>query len=205
MGYPKNVGGGCLTGARFTMKATLLHQNDNYNPYPVDPDLYGEWTDSQDPLTGEVVRIWVPYRNPGTDNPNTPEVDPTILEIPCIARGIVDGGIRVAGTTEWFGNQDYRNIDFVKMWIPPHINISKRDRITNIKDANGRIMWVNEEFMPASPTKPVDLSDPTTYNESVKATLFNVNGVTPLFNAFNRPVENFVLLENAEVQEVESA
>lgn len=203
MGYPKNAGGGCLTGARFTMKATLLHQNDNYNPYPdpINPDLYGEWTESQDPLTGEVVRVWQPYTDI-PDNPATPDTnETTFLEIPCVARGIVDGGIRVAGTTEWFGNQDYRNIDFVKMWIPPYVNITKRDRITNIKDAQGRIMWRNEEYEPINPDKGLDLTDPTTYNSNVKATLFNVNGVTPLFNAFNRPVEQFVLLENAEVQE----
>ena len=90
MGYPKNAGGGCLTGARFTMKATLLHQNDNYNPYPINPESYGEWTDSQDPLTGEVVRVWVPYEDQ-PDTPATPDVnEQTFLEIPCIARGIVD-------------------------------------------------------------------------------------------------------------------
>jgi hypothetical protein len=31
------------------------------------------------------------------------------------------------------------------------------------------------------------------------ATVFNVNGVTPLYNAFNRLTEWFVLLEKAEV------
>lgn len=201
MAYLKKQGGNCLTGARFTMKATLLHQNDDFNPYPVDPDTYGVWTNSQDPLTGEIVRVWVPYvKTP--NNPTTPENELTYQEIPCIARGIVDGGIRVAGTTEWFGSEDYRSIDFVKMWVPPHLNITKRDRITNIKDKQGRIMWRNEEFEPISPTRPIDLSDPDTYNANVKATMFNVNGVTPLFNAFNDPVEQFVLLENAESPEV---
>lgn len=199
MTYLRREGSGCLTGARFTMTATLLHQNEEYNPYPVDPDIYGEWTDSQDPLTGQIVRIWVPYEDQ-PDNPDTVEVDPIFRTIPCIARGIVDGGIRVAGTTEWFG-ADYRNIDFVKLWVPPSVKISKRDRITNIKDQRGRIMWHNEEFEPQSPDTNIDMGDPDTYNQYLKATVFNVNGVTPLFNAFNRPVEQFVLLENAEIQE----
>jgi hypothetical protein len=184
-----------------TMRATLLHQDDDYNPYPdpINPDEYGEWVESQDPLTGEIVRVWVPFEDQ-PDNPDTPETDPTFLEIPCIARGIVDGGIRVAGTTERFGDT-YENIDFVKMWVPPTVRITKRDRITNIKDISGRIRWRNEEYEARDPDNPVDLSDPATYNQYLKATVFNVNGVTPLFNAFNRMTEQFVLLENAEVQE----
>lgn len=174
-----------LTGTRFSMKATLLHQNDEYQD-PINLDTYGEWVNSQDPLTGEIVRVWKPY-----DDPQTPDVDEDILKIgtiDCLARGIVDGGIRVAGTTEWFG-ADYRNIDFVKLWVPPSVKISKRDRVTNIKDKYGHIRWLNEEF-----EDPRELTPP-------KATVFNVNGVTPLFNAFNRIVEQFVLLENVEVSE----
>jgi hypothetical protein len=201
MAYLNQQGGNCLTGTRFTMSATLLHQDENYNPYPdIDPDEYGTWTDSQDPLTGQIVKIWTPYTDPA-DDPATPDVVETVIHtIPCVARGIVDGGIRVAGTTEWFG-ADYRNIDFVKMWVPPTVRISKRDRVVNITDQNGRIMWHNEEYEPINPNIRIDISDPETYNLGLKATLFNVNGVTPLFNAFNRPVEQFVLLENAEIQE----
>lgn len=189
---------GGLTNARMTMRATLLHQDENYDPYPnVDFDDYGEWKESQDPLTGEIVRVWVPYPNP-PDDPDSPAPDPEFREIPCIARGIVDGGIRVAGTTERFGDT-YENIDFVKMWVPPHVRVSKRDRLTNIKDVNGRIRWRDEEFEPVNPDNPIDLDDPLTYNSFLKATVFNVNGVTPLFNAFNRMTEQFVLLERAEV------
>lgn len=173
------------------MRASLLHRNMSYaldtDPDPeIDLDKYGNWTKSQDPLTGQVVRVWQPF----PDLPSTPNVNESVTyaTFPCIARGIVDGGIRVAGTTERFGDT-YENIDFVKMWTPPHIMISKRDRVTNIKDPRGHIMWADEEFndrMAEVPAPP-------------RATVFNVNGVTPLFNAFNRHTENFVLLERAEV------
>lgn len=163
------------------MTAVLLHQGQELPPEAgIDLNEFGEWVGTQDPLTGEIVRIWTPFDDP------TPVVDPsdrvTIAPIHCLARGIVDGGIRVAGTTEWFG-ADYRNIDFVKMWVPPTTVITKRDRITNITDKYGHIKWLDEE---------------NTGNPD-KATVFNVNGVTPLFNAFNRVVEQFVLLERAEV------
>lgn len=181
-------GGGpgvCLTGARFNMSATLLHQNDDYVPEgDIDVDKYGEWVESQDPLTGEIVRVWKPY-----DDPDTPDIDEDVLKIgtiPCVARGIVDGGIRVAGTTERFGDT-YENIDYVKLWVPAHVRISKRDRVTNIKDSTGHIRWVDEEF-----------SDPAV-DETPRATVFNVNGVSPLFNAFNVMTEQFVLLERASV------
>lgn len=178
MGYATREGVGCLTGARFTMTATLLHQGDENGPTP-DPEGYGTWVMQQDPLTGEIVRVWKPI----PDDPNTPTDETvTVGEIPCLARGIVDGGIRVAGTTERFGDT-YENIDFVKLWTPAGIQITKRDRLTNIRDRTGHITWLDEESV-ANPAK---------------ATVFNVNGVTPLYNAFNRLTEWFVLLERAEV------
>lgn len=173
----------CLTSARMTMKATLLHQNHPYNPDPLNLEKYGEWKDSQDPLTFEIVKVWVPFEDVLE---TTEDESVTFGQIPCIARGIVDGGIRVAGTTERFGDT-YENIDFVKMWVPAHVRISKRDRVTNIKDSLGHVRWLDEEF-----DDPRDLTAP-------QATVFNVNGVTPLFNAFNRMTEQFVLLERAEV------
>lgn len=156
------------------MSATLLKdfQGDTH-----ETDEYGDWVESQDPLTGEVVRIWVP-----SDNPDTPDVDEST--IPCTVRGIVDGGIRVAGTTERFGDT-YMNIDYAKMWVPASVRLTKNDRITNIRDKHGRIQWRDEEF--------------ETDASQIKATVFNVNGVTPLFNAFNELTEWFVLLERAEI------
>ena len=190
MAYGGGRGFGCLTNGRMTMSATLLHQNTPYVPEnDLNLDKYGEWKESQDPLTGEIVRVWLPYEEP-QDNPETPEDESavTLGTIPCIARGIVDGGIRVAGTTERFG-EEYENVDYVKLWVPPHVKISKRDRVTNIKDANGHIQWLDEEY-----------SDPA-LDETPRATVYNVNGVTPLFNAFNTVTEQYVLLERASVVE----
>lgn len=177
MSYGGGLGAGCLTGARFSMAATLLHQGDDNGPTP-DPEGYGTWVMQQDPLTGEIVRVWV--ADPTDPNPNDQDV--TIGDIACEARGIVDGGIRVAGTTERFGDT-YENIDFVKLWVPAGTIVTKRDRITNIRDRDGHYAWLDEESV-ANPAK---------------ATVFNVNGVTPLFNAFNQLTEWFILLERAEV------
>lgn len=171
----------CLTAGRMTMTAALLHRNNQYAPVP-DVNHYGDWVDAQDPLTGQIIKVWEPF----PDLPSTPDVDESITyrNVPCVARGIVDGGIRVAGTTERFSDT-YQNIDFVKMWVPAGIKVSKRDRVTNIRDPKGNIVWRDEEY-----------SDP---NDVARASVFNVNGVTPLFDAFNRHIESFVLLENVTV------
>src|SRR5919206_4155785 len=165
-----------ITTHRFNMKADVLKQGQ-YIPDPIDPEAYGEWVDEQDPLTGEIVRVWQPY----PDNTNTPDVNENVTfgTIRCLARGIVDGGIRVAGTTERFGDA-YENREYIKMWVTAKVILTKRDRITNVRNRCNQIIWVDEEF------------------DTLQATTFNINGVTPLFDAFNRHVENFLLLERAD-------
>jgi len=169
-----------ITTVRYTMIATVLHPTTPTGNDPVDPSETGTWQEKQDPITGEIIRVWVP----STDNPDTPDVNEAVAgDIPCMARGIVDGGIRAAATTETFGDT-YRNIDIVHMWFPPNYRLTKRDRITNIRTKSGVILWRDEEYE--------DTTD-------IKATVFNVNGVIPQFDPFNRLVSNFALLERAEV------
>lgn len=165
----------CLTGARFTMNAEVLRWHDAPNTGGPDDVAQGEWENYQDPITGEILNRWVP----GTlNNPDTPSVDPDdVRTIDCIARGIVDGGIRMTGSNERFGDS-YENIELVKLWIPNKVNLAKNDRITNIRaKKGGAVIWQDADGSP---------------------TVFNVNGVSPLFDAFNRPIEKFVLLERAD-------
>lgn len=170
----------CLTSARFNMYATVLSQGDWIPDDPLDPTSpIGHWENRQDPDTGEIIRVWV---EEGEDiDPDTPGVQSR--KIPCIVRGIVDGGIRVAGTTERYtpGGQ-YESADWAKMSYPSNITLSKRDRITNVTDRRGRVIWKEEEFSSAP-------------------TVWNVNGVTPIVDPFGIHIENMALLERAEVQQ----
>lgn len=164
----------CITGTRFTMNAEVLRWNAITEGTEEDV-TEGHWESYQDPITGEIRNDWIP----GTpDNPSIPGDQSTVLRtIDCLARGIVDGGIRVAGSTERFGDE-YTNVEYVKLWTPARTRITKRDRITNIRaKRGGDVVWTDEDGAPV---------------------VFNVNGVTPLFDAFNRHVENYVMLERAE-------
>jgi hypothetical protein len=168
----------CLTAARFTMVAEVLHwqgrtdhEETDTSPEPAG----GHYETYQDPITGELLNDWVPGTPDNTDTPDTDE-SAIVRTIPCLARGIVDGGIRVAGSTERFGDT-YENIEFAKLWVPQRIKLFKNDRITNIRaKRGGEVIWTEADGSPV---------------------VFNVNGISPLFDAFNRPVEKFILLERA--------
>lgn len=171
----------CLTSARFNMRADVLKQGTDPAP---PPDEFGEWVQEQDPLTHEIIRVWKPFEVT-PDDPTTPTYDPSFMSVPCIARGIVDGGIRVAGTTERWGEL-YQNVDYVRMVFPANFVITKRDRITNIRNRAGQILWKDEE------------TDPTATG-GWRSTVFEVMGVTPVPDPWGRHIENVAMLSRAEV------
>ena len=161
----------CITSARYTMVATVIRQGEYGTPR-----TSGSYQNRQNPVTFEIERVWVPV----VDNPNTSVVENG--DFPCIARGIVDGGIRVAGTTERITPSGViESADYVRMQFGPGVNISKRDRVYNIRDKQGKVLWKEEEH-DGGPT------------------VFEVLGVTPIFDPFNRMVEQHALLQRAEIQ-----
>lgn len=163
-----------ITNSKYTMLCTVLKPEG-----ATETNADGNWEDRQDPETGDLIRVWVP----AADNVSTP-VNETerYSAVPCVVRGVIDGGIRVAGTTQRFSDI-YENVDWVRIWFPPEYTITKRDRITDIRDRKtGEIMWREEEI------------------DNAPASKFSVKGVTPTQGPFGRHVENVALLERAEVQ-----
>lgn len=142
------------------------------------PEGSGEWVIDHDPDSNEIIRKWQPYDESSAtpDNPFT-----ALRTFKCLARGIVDGGIRVAGTTERFGEL-YEGVDYIRIWFPPKTPVTRRDRITNVRDRRGNILWREEERSDNAPT------------------IFSVVGVTPILDPFGVHVENMALLERAETQ-----
>ena len=144
-----------------------------------DTNADGTWELRSDPETGDITRVWVP----ASDDPETVvDESKAYKDVPCIIRGVIDGGIRVAGTTQRF-SEIYENVDWVRMNFAPNVRLTKHDRITNIRDRRtGEVMWSEEE---------IDNNPPST---------FSVKGVTPTQGPFGRHVENVALLERTEVQ-----
>ncbi|QGH76362.1 hypothetical protein SEA_DAUBENSKI_54 [Streptomyces phage Daubenski] len=160
----------CLLSSRFNMRATVLRQvgtNPQENPG-------GHWTTQQDPETGDIIRVWVPDED--ADEPG----DQTLV-IKCMVRGVTNGGIRVAGTTQRY-SEVYENIDWATLVFPRSVTLSKRDRITNVSNGKGEIIWREEEIEGSPPT------------------VFLVMGVTPVVDPFGNHVENTALIQRAQVQ-----
>lgn len=168
----------CLTSARFNMKADILRQGAEVAGVINPTDQTGEWVNQQDPESGTIRRKWQSYAQ--ADNPLTVENE-ALTTFRCVARGIIDGGIRVAGTTERW-DELYQNVDYVKITFPASTVINRRDRVTNIRDSKGNIIWKEEEQPDAPPT------------------IFNVSGITPILDPFGKHIESFALLERAEIQ-----
>lgn len=172
----------CLTSARFNLTAQRIVQGEDERVDTETLNQSGSYQYQQDPDSGAFIRRWVVDQ----------DIDPVTegnqgaqgLIIPCIARGIVDGGIRVTGTTERFTPGGlYENVDFVRMSFPSNYLLTKRDKITNIRNKRtGEIIWREEE-----------------YDNS--ATVFDVLGVTPILDPFGNYIENQALLQRAEVQD----
>lgn len=158
------------------MTADILNQAT----YDVDSDTSGgTFISYTDPDSHEVIRKWQPNSDDG--GASTPETTDDLNNFPCMARAIVDGGIRVAGTTERFGDV-YSNADYVVIRFPLHVNINRRDRVTNIKGSDKRLIWKEEE------------------RADQAATVFSVNGVSPILDFKGRQTEWFALLERVSTQ-----
>lgn len=108
--------------------------------------------------SGEVIRTWA-----------TKETD-----VRCIARGISGGGIRVVGSTERWSDV-HEDVEIVK--IQTGYNLSKRDRIRNIRNSNGTLAWEDDG----------------------QDIVFEVVGSTPIMDPFGRLIEYDVMAMRAEI------
>lgn len=176
----------CLTSARFNMSALVLSQGQ---PTPGNPEEghspNGHYEYQQDPDTGAMIRVWVIVPDDVPEPPSAVSTPGGMMEgtrFKCMARGFTDGGIRVAGTTERFSSRGtIDTVDFVTIKFPKFVILSRRDRVTDIRNNKNVLLWKEEEFDDAP-------------------TVFEVNGVTPIIDPFGNHIENSALLQRAEIQ-----
>jgi hypothetical protein len=147
----------------------------------------GHWEYFQDPDSGAIDKTWVGVV---PDDPSTPDVDESsadyqLKDVSCEIRGVMEGGIRVAGSTTRF-SEIYENVEWVKGTFGSGVDIAKGDKVTNIRNQNNVLIWRNEENRGVG--------------QASGATTFNVMGVTPVLDPFGQLVEWSVLMQRADVQ-----
>lgn len=164
----------CLARSRMNMICDIIRPSNA----PASTSTTGRWEWTQDPESGSIIQVWIEddLLTPGIVEGNT------IKNVPCLARGIIDGGIRVAGTTERFA-QEYENVDWVKLVVPNDVVITKRDKVRNIRQLRTKeVIWKEEEM------------------QNTPNTIFNVMGAIPVLDPFSSVIEYNVLLQRSEVQ-----
>lgn len=169
------------------MSALILRQG--YDPTPdADSDMetpHGNYEYVQDPDTGAMVRVWVAVPDGVVEPPSAVNTPGGMMEgtrFKCMARGFTDGGIRVAGTTErWSSRGDIDTVDYISIKYPAFITLTRRDRVTDVRNNKNVLLWKEEEF-------------------DDKPTVFEVNGVTPITDPYGNHIENSALLQRAEIQ-----
>ena len=167
---------GCILSTQYNMLATVLRQYvDDNNITPSEGSYYET---VQNPVTGNIEREWFE---------SDPDVAVSTIEIPCVVRGFVSQTATGAGTVERF-SVEYENYDRARMKYPARYLLTKRDRVTNIKNAvTGEVIWVEEEQ-----------AEITEDGHEVPATVFEIVGVTPILDPFGTHLENVALLQRAE-------
>jgi hypothetical protein len=135
----------------------------------------GHWVITQNATSGAIDRAWV------DDDGTTNTQQGIIKNVPCLAYGVLTSGVKGQGNTQDF-NDIYTNVEWIRIYFGPDANVTKRDRITRIRDKDGNVIWKEEE------------------SESSPPTVFAVMGITPIPGPFGRVVEVQVLLKRTEVQ-----
>lgn len=106
------------------------------------------------------------------------DYDNPIDTIKCSARGILGGGIRVVGSTQTW-DEDFEDVEWVKLRTASEVlfldeEILKSYQIGNIRHKDGHLLWKDSQGGPL---------------------IFNIQGITPVLDAFDRISEVDILLK----------
>lgn len=156
-----------------TMVATILTRNTSDGEVVTGAGTYETY---QDPDSFEILTRWVPAT---VDAPGAQ----SSFEVPCYARGYTDLGFRSSANREVILKGDYDVFEAVEFFFPAkYKNVTRQSYVTNIYQKN-------------RPEVPL-----WTEEETGRATVFQVQGITPVFDPFGRLREWTGVLTRAEVQ-----
>lgn len=148
----------CLSSAKFSMMADVIKESGS----PDSPDGYWEYV--QDPDSGAIIRKWIS--------------ETSTITVMCLAKAAITTGIRAAENL----SETYENADWVRLSTGFYENISLRDKVTNIRSAQGIPLWTERD------------------SDGNPPTIFDVVRISPVVDAFGGVLESLVLLKRADTQ-----
>lgn len=127
-------------------------------------DLYVQ-TDEQDPDTGVIKKEW-----------NYSQT------IPCYARGLISNSTTARGGDRQVIGNKYENMQIIEIRTGHKISI--RNKITNIRNSNGEVLWYELDYPSETPT------------------VFEIVGTTPMTDPFGSIVAYNSTLKRSENQSI---
>ena len=164
----------CLIDAKFNMTAKVL------SPQSSVADSSGHYVNVQDEDTGEIRQVWVADQD-------AVEAGEQSRFIRCMVRPVVTNGVTGGGSMEHFSPSGIHEVmEFIHMKFPANVVLTDADRISEIRNDQGVLLWAEEKSN----------KDPSTF----KSTVFDIVGVAPIIDPFGTHVENLAYLKRVGVQ-----
>lgn len=160
--------------ARYTMWATVIPRL--VGPADSQPESgSGKYVRSQDPDSLQIVTTWQP------DSPTSPGNTEAQYDIQCYARGF-PASYRSSASTEKFVKGEYDAIDIIQFDYPLTVYLHRQSFVTNIRshEQDTDYLWVD--------------------NATGQSVVWEIQGITPAFDAFGKPLRNSAILKRAEIQ-----
>lgn len=171
---------------RFNMKATVLNHYAATEPDEVVEQVTksGHFEAQQDDITGGIKQVWVEdtaVAEPAKKDLGTNwRVDVNRYDVECYVRGFPEVGFRSSANTESFLDGLYNQFEAVQMVFPAKYVLNRRQYVTNIRNKNDVVLWLEEE--------------------TGLPTVFEVQGITPTFDPFGKHIDNLTVLKRAQIQ-----
>jgi hypothetical protein len=127
-------------------------------------DVYRQ-LDTQNPDTGAIVKEWIYYKT-----------------LDCHAKGVVSNSATTRSSDSQIFNNKYVNDQIIQIRTSERLTI--REKVTNIRDAEGNYIWTELNFPSDTPT------------------VFEVIGTTPLTDPFGRVSGYNSAMKRSENQQI---
>lgn len=127
-------------------------------------DVYRQF-DTQNPDTGAIVREWQYYKT-----------------VDCHAKGVVSNSATTRSSDKQIFDNRYTNDQIIQVRTAERI--TTREKVTNVRDMDGNVIWVEINFPTETPT------------------VFEVMGTTPITDPFGRVLAYNSSMKRSENQKL---